>query len=528
MLPQSRFLGVQCKIAAKTIGKTVPANVYVPRGAGQKEQVPLSSGRWESPARIAQFRYQKADILIGSSPHAGLIGSRDDRHIITVAGSRAGKGASVIIPNLCLYPGSCLVIDPKGENAMISANRRGHGSDYCHGLGFSVHVIDPFDIVPNKEAPARFNPMDDLDPDSLDGVDDAALLAEALIISENGKESHWSFAARNLLRGLILYVARTAPPGQNNLCTVRDLLTLPMEEKPKEPDTRSGMKTIQSFTELLTIMSKGGDRYGVIARSANSLSGKTGAELSGVLSTAQEQTAFLDSGPMRDVLSRSDFKMADLKTVPGFTVYLCLPAMRIETHYRWLRLLVTMALTAMERTKGKPPCPVWFVLDEFAALGYMASLEKAAGLVAGYGVRLHPIIQDLTQLKSLYSERWETFLGNAGVLQFFGNTDLFTCEHISNRLGHTEIIVAGVTENVDIQGNITNSQQISRQTVPLLRPDEVSFYFSRDKKSQIVFSSDNLPMALSRVDYFDLEYRKIFQRGYDWHENLGVPKPFWV
>lgn len=503
------------------------ATVFVPRGAGQKEQVPLASGRWESSDRIAQFRYRPADILIGSDPHAGLIGSRDDRHIITVAGSRAGKGASVVIPNLCLYPGGCLVIDPKGENAAISANRRGHGSAYCQGMSYPVHVLDPFDIVPNKEAPSHFNPMDGLDPDSRDGVDDAALLAEALIIAENGKDSHWSLAARNLLRGLILYVARAAPPGHKNLGSVRDLLTLPLTENSPEAATRTGAKTINSFTELLTVMLKGGDRYGVIARAAGSLSGKTGAELSGVLSTAQEQTAFLDSGPMREVLSRSDFNMADLKTVQGFSVYLCLPAMRIETHYRWLRLLVTMALTAMERTPGRPSFPVWFVLDEFAALGYMASLEKAASLVAGYGVRLHPIIQDLTQLKSLYNERWETFMGNAGVLQFFGNTDLFTCEHVSSRLGDTEILLASLTENADQQGKLTNSQQHTRQTVPLLRPDEVSFYFAREKKTQIVFSSDNLPMALARVDYFAPAYRKVFQRCYDWHEALGVPPPPW-
>lgn len=501
--------------------------VFVPRGVGEKERVPLTSGRWESPARIAEFKYRPGDILLGYDHRAGLIGSSDDRHIVTVAGSRAGKGASVVVPNLCLYPGSCLVVDPKGENAMLTANRRGHGSNFCQGLKYPVHVLDPFGIVPNKEAPARFNPLDGLDPDSENGVDDAALLAEALVIAENnGRDSHWSLAARNLLRGLILYVARAAPPDRKNLGTVRDLLMLPLKEKPQELQSPSGAD-IRSFGELLAVMGRSGDRYGVIARTADSMSGKTATELSGVLSTAQEQTAFLDSGPMRDVLSRSDFKMADLKTGPGCSVYLCLPAMRIETHYRWLRLLVTMALLAMERTPGKPPCPAWFVLDEFASLGYMASLEKAAGLIAGYGVRLHPILQDLTQLKSLYGERWESFLGNSGVLQCFGNTDLFTCEHISSRLGQTEIIVGSMTENLDPRGQASKSEQFSRQTVPLLRPEEVGFYFGRDKKTQIVFSPDNLPIALNRVDYFDPDYKKVFKRCYDWHENLGVPRPYW-
>ena len=50
-----------------------------------------------------------------------------DRHLLTVAPTRAGKGVAAIIPNLLTYPGSALVIDPKGENAMVTALRRGPG-----------------------------------------------------------------------------------------------------------------------------------------------------------------------------------------------------------------------------------------------------------------------------------------------------------------------------------------------------------------------------------------------------------------
>ena len=49
-----------------------------------------------------------------------MIGWKDDRHALTVAGTRAGKGASLIVPNLLLYPGSVLAIDPKGELARIT------------------------------------------------------------------------------------------------------------------------------------------------------------------------------------------------------------------------------------------------------------------------------------------------------------------------------------------------------------------------------------------------------------------------
>ena len=106
-----------------------------------------------------------------------------------------------------------------------------------------------------------------------------------------------------------------------------------------------------------------------------------------------------------------------------------------------MRLFVNLALQAMERTPGYPAAgsPVLFVLDEFASLGHMRQIEDAAGQIASYGVKLWPILQDLGQLKALYKERWETFMGNAGVLQFFGNNDLTTLEWISKRLGTTTI-----------------------------------------------------------------------------------------
>jgi type IV secretory pathway TraG/TraD family ATPase VirD4 len=42
-------------------------------------------------------------------------------HMFTVAGSRAGKGPSTIVPMLLSYEGSVLVIAPRGELANLTA-----------------------------------------------------------------------------------------------------------------------------------------------------------------------------------------------------------------------------------------------------------------------------------------------------------------------------------------------------------------------------------------------------------------------
>ena len=49
--------------------------------------------------------------------------------------------------------------------------------------------------------------------------------------------------------------------------------------------------------------------------------------------------------------------------------------------------------------------PVLYLLDEFAALGHLAPVERAMGLMAGYGVQLWPILQDVHQLRATYGQR---------------------------------------------------------------------------------------------------------------------------
>jgi type IV secretory pathway TraG/TraD family ATPase VirD4 len=131
-----------------------------------------------------------------------LLGRDDDRHVVTIAGSRAGKSSTVLIPNLMRYPGSVVVLDPKGELARACAQQR-------HKMGQKVFVLDPFGEsgVPTS---AR-NPFSELGMGKPEHVSaDAAQLADALIIGNN-KGPHWTDSANNLVRGIIVFrdVARS-------------------------------------------------------------------------------------------------------------------------------------------------------------------------------------------------------------------------------------------------------------------------------------------------------------------------------
>src|SRR6202021_1291767 len=58
----------------------------------------------------------------GTEREASYVG---DRHLLTVAPNRTGKGVSAIIPNLLMdEEHSIICIDPKGQNAAVTARAR--------------------------------------------------------------------------------------------------------------------------------------------------------------------------------------------------------------------------------------------------------------------------------------------------------------------------------------------------------------------------------------------------------------------
>ena len=509
-----------------------------PRGLPDGDRArPVATSRWVSTQHAFDLlgAWEPGRILLGRDSAGRYVGHGDDRHVLTVAGSRAGKGVSLIVPNLLFWPGSCIAIDPKGELATITAARRaGTGSEWAVPIGGDVYALDPFERVSGAAAGLRgaFNPLHDLDAHSDDGLDLAGQIADALVMQQEGPGAHWTMSARSFLRGLVLFVAATEPPASRNLIRVRELVTQGRE----------------AFTLMLSQMSALG---GVIGRTGDALSAKPDSEKWSVVSTCDVQTDFLEGEPMRRVLAGHSFSLEDLKE-RRITVYLCLPANRLATHGRWLRLMVGLALEAVERTgplqEGKPP--VLFVLDEFAALGHMPSIEKAAGQIASFGVKLWPVVQDLTQLKRDYREAWETFMGNAGLLTFFGNTDLTTLDHISKRLGETEVIrtvvntsegwqrssgaskpdifaalaqqgAGSVSKGETGSGNRTAAESLMKAA--LMNPSEIALHFAREAGNILAFVPDKPPLVLHRCAYFGAADDSLFGGCFD--PVPGQPRP---
>ncbi|KSV84374.1 conjugal transfer protein TraG [Sinorhizobium sp. GL28] len=441
------------------------------------------SARFATDREVAPLARADSGLLIGRDPKSGKLLRYDGpAHLLTMAPTRTGKGVGTIIPNLLTADRSVICIDPKGENAKIAGRARQQFGP--------VHVLDPFGVTGTPSA--AFNPLDALDPHGLDVAEDASTLADALVFDEPGMagEAHWNEEAKALVAGLILKVVAAESPGRRHLGTLREYLTLAPER----------------FAALLKRMQDMDEAGGLIARAANRHLGKSDREAAGVLSAAQRHTHFLDSPRMTTVLGRSDFRFADLKH-RNVSVFLVLPPDRLSTYSRWLRLLVTQSLLDMARDPAKPEAPVLYLLDEFASLGHLAPVERAMGLMAGYGVQLWPILQDVHQLRATYGQRAGTFLSNAGVLQVFGVNDHDSARLVSDLLGQETVVFQTMARALDSdKSGISYSQQHTGR--PLLTPDEVR---SMAQHIELLFLAGQRAIIAGKLAYYaDPEFRGLY------------------
>ncbi len=448
-------------------------------GKGDEAATAHGSARWASRSDLRRAQlFSNTGLILGRCHGfftAPILRLSTQKHLLTIAPSRAGKGVSTIIPNLLTYPGSVFVIDPKGENAIASASRR-------RAMGQMVHVLDPWHIT--GFPPAAFNPLDLLDPENPDIAEDAALIADALVPTKGStaSENFWEEEAKSLIAGLVLYIVTSEFSEERSLTYLRRLLTLDTVE----------------FESLLDIMADSDAAGGLVARCANRIRQKPERERASVLSSAQAHTHFLDSPRMASVLGNSDFAPVDLKARPT-SIYLVLPSNRLTTYSRWLRLVLNLTLAALADSP-KPACqPILFILDEFAALGRLEIIETAMGLMAGYGVQLWPILQDLSQLKDLYPQRWASFIANAGAIQAFGINDPATADMLSKMLGTRSATVRNISEGRSAGGTTggTSYNAISR---PLLYPAEIR---QLPKHEQLLLLDSLPPVRANRITYYE-------------------------
>lgn len=289
--------------------------------------------------------------------------------------------------------------------------------------GQDVILFDPLDP---EGRTARFNPLGHIDrADPVAVMDELQKLAVMLFPVQPHTDPFWAEAARTGLIGVGALVAET-PELPFSFGAIYAELTC------GDPRTR-----------LPAIMAARADAGRPLsAGCANALTDFCSASentFAGVKQTLTSRLGLWLNPRVCAATEVSDFDLRDLRD-RRMSLYL---AVSPDNLARVVPLYNLLAQLLIDLSTRELPCgerhriQVLVLLDEFARLGHAAVIARAFSYVAGYGLRLLPVLQSPAQLRAEYGpDLAEEIMANCGVEIAFAPKELKVAQDLSERLGY--------------------------------------------------------------------------------------------
>ncbi len=405
-------------------------------------------------------------------------------HVIVEAPTRSGKGTGIVIPNLLTWQGSVVILDVKRENYDASAGFRAH-------YGQDVYLFNPTD---REGRTARYNPLAYINRDDTDDVIiELQKIATMLFVAPDHGEAFWSNGARTGFAGVGAWIAETSDEPLTMGAIYRHL---------NQGDARSFFKRELGNPEL---------KLSVGCRTALAdFAGGSDNSFADVKKTITNVLGLWLNPLVDAATSASDFDLRQLRKKP-ISIYLGVSPDELDRIAPLYNLLFQQLidLNVRELPGEATPIPVLVILDEFARLGRASVIASAFSYVAGYGIRLLPVIQSRSQLRGVYGEHVaDEIVANCGVEVAFTPKELRVANDLSERIGY--VGQDSVTKSLTINGLLANrSKSISEQRRALMLPQEL-MQFSAYKL--ILLRGGIPPIIGSKIAYFSSRFfkRRVF------------------
>ena len=429
----------------------------------------------ESEVRREGLR-SKSGIIVGEKGGRYLVFGGTE-HVLLEAPTRAGKGVGVVIPNLLSWADSVVVLDVKRENWELTAGFRSR-----HGQ--TVHLFDPLD--PEGRS-ARYNPLSFIDrQDDIDVINELQKIGGMLFPAPDKADPFWAEAARAAFVGVgALVAANPALPFTIGEIYRRLTTGDPKIELPKaiEEAKRLGQRLSTACISALSDFTSASDNT-----------------FSGIKQTITSKLNLWLNPYVDAATSETDFDLRQVRR-ERMSIYLGVSPDNIDriapVYNLFLQQLIDLNTRELPENGGQ--VPVLILLDEFARLGKAPVIASAFSYVAGYGLRLLPVIQSRSQPRGIYgADVTDEIIANCGLEIVFTPKELKVANELSERLGFFTMNVKSKSRT--IHGLLANrSVSESDQRRALMMPQEL---MQMPKGELLLLRGGIAPVRGRKIEYF--------------------------
>lgn len=435
-----------------------------------------------------------SDILVGAYKGKYLWYTAPD-FVSLGAGTRAGKGAAIGIPNLLVRKNSVVALDPKQELWKITSKVREQL------LGNKVYLLDPFNSKSHK-----FNPLTYIALDEESGAKNLLKLVEILFPSYGltGAEAHFNNLAGQYFTGLTKLLHYFINYDEDwleefsikpvfSIGTVVDLYSnidrenLLQNREEFESNEKLDANALYHLKDALTKI-----------REYHETDDEQRSSIDG---SFRKKMSLFYLPTVRSCTDGNDFDLRQLRR-ERITVYVGVNAEDIPIAYDFLNLFFNFVVevTLRENPDFDPTLThdCLLFLDEFPSIGYMPIIKKGSGYIAGFKLKLLTIYQNISQLNEIYGiEGAKTLMSAHPCRIIYAVSEQDDAREISEKLGY--ITTKSKSESKSKSRTTSTSASESETRRALVLPQELG---TLDFSEEFILLKGENPVKAKKALYY--------------------------
>ncbi len=436
-------------------------------------------------ARHGLFEKSSDSLVVGS--HRGrLLRLSGQQFAILAAPTRSGKGVGVVIPNLLEYGESMVVLDIKQENFDLTSGWRA-------SQGQEVYLFNPF---AEDRRTHRWNPLRYVSEDPSFRISDLLSISAMLYPDGGDDQKFWVSQSRNAFLAITLYLFenrdneyRMGFPREKDAPTLGQAFRLACGDG---SDLRVFLRKLASRPFV-----------GSDCRAAfNNLLSQADDTFASIMGTFKEPLNAWINPVLDAATSDDDFLLTDLRR-KKMTIYVGIQPDKLAESRLIINLffsqLINLNTRQLPDSNPELKHQVLLLMDEFTSIGKVEIIASAVSYMAGYNVRLLPIIQSMAQLDATYGKDVSrTILTNHALQILYAPREQQDANDYSEMLGYTTLRRKNVTQGRD------RSHSFSDERRALMLPQELKAM--GDDTEVFIYEGLPFPVKCRKIRYYKDRY----------------------